>query len=662
MGVALPKVDANSSRGSGSGGNYARSAVLTSSAAGGSMNGSVPGCSASGGSTHKPGKRGGKQTHSHALPASAGSASGVRGGSGGKFNQSASPDGSPLFDDSRKLSDENGSPIPLGGRTASGTGGVGTSLYATVEDVVGDEGSGVKYIKRETIGKGAYGDAYIVQRNPDYDPSAHCQSEKQYASNTLAKPTTARGLYVAKVMDLRSMQVRERQYTQTEITCLAHTDHFAIIKYYEHYVLDAEGETMIIITEFADHGDLHRNLNRAREVGSGSTARCLQLSEKEAGTYFVQILLALHHIHRRRMIHRDVKSANLFLTSRGFIKLGDFGFSRKYESTVSSETIAGTFLGTPYYLSPEMWQGKRYGKKADVWAAGVVLYEMLMDGQRPYDGNSLPELRESVMTTEVDLPQEPPVLSMTSQDGPATNEEISPVSSVNHRGKFSQEMRELVRWILHKDPNQRPSTEDLLHTPIMHHYLFLFEKHVQSLIAADEVRLAQNPNCDPFELNFPDPADKKLVLQGIEDAHATVAETIKKEVAESASPRYEGVVYKGNHKGEWRARYLVLADGKLTISLAKGKEGGGGGSSSSSKPVPLCQVAAFSPCEVEDAHVRLQPSPTVPESTSSRIAGFKPPYAFAIMMQSSNSITFGVGSAAELDGWLSTLMRALQVD
>lgn len=109
--------------------------------------------------------------------------------------------------------------------------------------------------------------------------------------------------------------------------------------------------------EFADHGDLNRNLNHGSIVSVDKTTgreivAKLQLYEREAGTYFVQLLLALHHIHSHRMMHRDIKSANVFLTSIGIIKLGDFGFSQKYESTVSSESVAGTFLGTPYYLSP----------------------------------------------------------------------------------------------------------------------------------------------------------------------------------------------------------------------------------------------------------------------------------------------------------------------
>ena len=68
---------------------------------------------------------------------------------------------------------------------------------------------------------------------------------------------------------------------------------------------------------------------------------------------FLQLCMALDHIHGKKMLHRDIKGANIFLTSTGVIKLGDFGFSHEYEETVSN-AVAGTFCGTPYYLAPEV--------------------------------------------------------------------------------------------------------------------------------------------------------------------------------------------------------------------------------------------------------------------------------------------------------------------
>ncbi|KAG5470585.1 hypothetical protein LSCM1_01829 [Leishmania martiniquensis] len=545
--------------------------------------------------------------------------------------------------------DDNASPIPI---QSSGSR-VG---YVSLSDIIGSKSSRSKYVKMSSIGRGAYGEAYVVMRNPAYDSAPLPMVEAQIQSNALANPTQPNGLYVAKIMDLRAMVSQDRQYAQTEIMCLAHTRHFAIIRYYEHYVLDSDDETIIIVTELADHGDLRRNLynnasarpfleadspSSAGGDGGAAGSRML-LTEREAGTYFVQLLLALHHISVRRMIHRDIKSANVLLTSRGFLKLGDFGFSQKYESTVSSETIAGTFLGTPYYLSPEMWKGKRYGKKADIWAAGVVLYEMLMGGRRPFEASSLPELRKCVVEEEFVPPTGPPTTGTVDaqrQGGGPT--------------KFSNDMRELLVSIFQKSPEKRPSAEELLHTPVMQHYLFVFEKHVESLITSDAAALAANPSIDRQRLYFPDPADQVMVLQGIAEGKDAIALVAKRTISESAAPRYEGLVYKDNRNGIWKERYLLLDGTTLTISLSKGKEAVSGGERS--KRVPLSSIKSVSPCEVEDAHVRVV-------TAASPTDGYKPPYAFAIAMVSSNSIIFGVASADELDRWMQALMRALQID
>ena len=243
------------------------------------------------------------------------------------------------------------------------------SPVASMEALLGAAGSSAKYIKQEVIGKGAFGEAYIVVRQSDNK------------------------LFVAKLMDLRSMSPKDKRYAQTEILCLANAEHFAIIQYVEHVVVD--DDTVVIVMELADHGDLFNNLRGTCNSPSGKQV-----------SIFVQLLLALDHIHRRRMIHRDIKSANVFMTSKGLLKLGDFGFSQQYDSTVSNP-IAATFLGTPYYLAPEMWRGNRYGKKADMWAAGIVLYEMLTT-RRPFVAQNMPSLKEKVLQGRMSTPAHQP--------------------------------------------------------------------------------------------------------------------------------------------------------------------------------------------------------------------------------------------------------------
>ena len=77
--------------------------------------------------------------------------------------------------------------------------------------------------------------------------------------------------------------------------------------------------------------------------------------EHEVLFILVQLCLALQHIHSKKMMHRDLKTANVLLTSSGIVKIGDFGFSRQYEDSLSKD-VGTTFCGTPYYLSPELWK------------------------------------------------------------------------------------------------------------------------------------------------------------------------------------------------------------------------------------------------------------------------------------------------------------------
>lgn len=107
------------------------------------------------------------------------------------------------------------------------------------------------------------------------------------------------------------------------------------------------------------------------------------LDEKLILNWFLQLLLALEFIHRKKILHRDIKSSNIFLRSNGTVKLGDFGISKVLENT---NEAAVTVVGTPYYmrqedifeliLSPEVCENKPYTFKSDVWALGCVLYEM----------------------------------------------------------------------------------------------------------------------------------------------------------------------------------------------------------------------------------------------------------------------------------------------
>ena len=128
---------------------------------------------------------------------------------------------------------------------------------------------------------------------------------------------------------------------------------------------------LCIVMDYADGGDLQSKIKQQR-------GRLFQ--EREIIDIFVQIALALKHVHDRKVLHRDLKGQNIFLTRTGMIKLGDFGIARVLKHTVEK---ARTMVGTPYYLSPEMCEQKPYNQKTDIWAMGCLIYE-LCTGKHPF--------------------------------------------------------------------------------------------------------------------------------------------------------------------------------------------------------------------------------------------------------------------------------------
>merc|ERR1719277_2416662 len=98
--------------------------------------------------------------------------------------------------------------------------------------------------------------------------------------------------------------------------------------------------------------------------------------------WFTQAILALKYIHDMKILHRDLKSGNFFLSKAGNLKMGDFGIAKVLSRT---KALARTQIGMPYYLSPEVCQDKPYAWASDIWAMGVILYE-LCALKLPFDG------------------------------------------------------------------------------------------------------------------------------------------------------------------------------------------------------------------------------------------------------------------------------------
>src|SRR5215207_10110760 len=145
--------------------------------------------------------------------------------------------------------------------------------------------------------------------------------------------------------------------------------------------VECEGQPCIIM-EYVDGQTL---AERIRELG--------QLPLHEALHVLQKIGEALEYIHENGIVHRDIKSNNVKITSRWQVKLLDFGIARAEAG--QAMTQVGMVIGTPIYLSPEQLRGERADARSDIWALGVLLYEMLT-GDMPFKATTFGELYERI--------------------------------------------------------------------------------------------------------------------------------------------------------------------------------------------------------------------------------------------------------------------------
>ena len=159
------------------------------------------------------------------------------------------------------------------------------------------------------------------------------------------------------------MTEKEQEGAYLEADLLKKLSHPNIVCYKHSFI---EKGVLIIIMEYCEHGDLASHIKKKKQKGE-------KFSETEIMNWFVQMCLSLEYVHSHKILHRDLKSQNIFLTKFNTIKLGDFGISKVLENT---EAQALTVQGTPYYMSPEVCQNMPYTYQSDIWALGCILYEL----------------------------------------------------------------------------------------------------------------------------------------------------------------------------------------------------------------------------------------------------------------------------------------------
>ena len=175
-------------------------------------------------------------------------------------------------------------------------------------------------------------------------------------------------LHVLKQLHLKPGQMpaeSDEEELPREVALLTSQKHPFILPVVE-MLRDAPSGELGMVTEYCDHGDLHSFLIDLRR-------RSERVPEGQVLTWLAQLCLALSHLHKQRILHRDVKTSNIFVTADRTLKLGDFGLARVRQE---QEAVMSR-VGSPFYLSPEICLNQPYGTKSDLWSLGCVLYEII---------------------------------------------------------------------------------------------------------------------------------------------------------------------------------------------------------------------------------------------------------------------------------------------
>ncbi|KAM6256703.1 serine/threonine-protein kinase Nek4 isoform 2-T2 [Porphyrio hochstetteri] len=283
------------------------------------------------------------------------------------------------------------------------------------------------------VGKGSYGEVSLVR---------HQQDSKQY---------------VIKTLNLKNASNRERKAAEQEAQLLSQLKHPNIVTYRESW--QGEDGLLYIVMGFCEGGDLYHKLKEQKGK---------LLPENQVVEWFVQIAMALQYLHEKHILHRDLKTQNVFLTRTNIIKVGDLGIARVLENQYD---MACTLIGTPYYMSPELFSNKPYNYKSDIWALGCCVYEMatLKHAFNAKDMNSL-----VYRIIEGKLPPMPK--------------------------DYSPQLVEIIRTMLSKKPEERPSVKSILRQPYIKHQISLFLEATKAKAARSHRKTVNSKPKDSYSV------------------------------------------------------------------------------------------------------------------------------------------------------------------
>lgn len=263
---------------------------------------------------------------------------------------------------------------------------------------------------------------------------------------------------VIKEINISHMTDKEIMEAKHEVQVLSSLTHPYVTKFRDSF---EDSGRLLIIMDYCAGGDLYTLIQGRKGVN---------FPEDRVLDWFVQLCLAMKYIHDRRILHRDIKSQNVFLTDDGKVKLGDFGISKVLSCT---SELARTCIGTPYYLSPEMCENRPYNNKSDIWALGCVLYEMAAL-KHAFAANNMKGL----------------VLKIVKGS-------YAPIPA-----KYSRDLGMLLSQIFQREPRTRPSISVILRKP------FIFKRIPRFITGCEEEELLNSLK----KRKCPVPASNKRII------------------------------------------------------------------------------------------------------------------------------------------------------